>query len=71
MEMTTISSKYQLVIPRKIREQFHLKPGQKVVFIPYRKSLRMVIVPSLEEAYGMLKDLDTENLREETDEERS
>ncbi len=70
MEITTISSKFQLVIPRKIREQFNLKPGQKVVFIPYKKSLRMVIVPSIEEAYGMLQGLEDENLREEEDEER-
>ena len=69
MEVTTISSKFQLVIPRKIREQFNLKPGQKVVFIPYKKSLRMVIVPSIEEAYGMLQGLEVENLREEKDEE--
>ena len=70
MEVTTISSKFQLVIPRKIREQFNLKPGQKVVFLPYKKTLRMVIVPSIEDAYGMLKGLDIENLREEEDEER-
>jgi AbrB family looped-hinge helix DNA binding protein len=70
MEVTTISSKFQLVIPRKIREQFNLKPGQKVVFLPYKKTLRMVIVPSIEEAYGMLKDLDAADLREEEDEER-
>jgi AbrB family looped-hinge helix DNA binding protein len=71
MEVTTISSKFQLVIPRKIREQFHLKPGQKVVFLPYKKTLRMVIVPSIEDAYGMLKGLDSDNLREEEDEERT
>jgi AbrB family looped-hinge helix DNA binding protein len=70
MNITTISSKFQLVIPRNIREQFNLKPGQKVVFIPYKKSLRMVIVPSIKEAYGMLKGLDAENLREEEDEEQ-
>ena len=70
MEVTTISSKFQLVIPRKIREQFNLKPGQKVVFLPYKKTLRMVIVPSIEDAYGMLKGLDSEDLREEEDEER-
>jgi AbrB family looped-hinge helix DNA binding protein len=70
MEVTTISSKFQLVIPRKIREQFNLKPGQKVVFLPYKKTLRMVIVPSIEDAYGMLKGLDADNLREEEDEER-
>jgi AbrB family looped-hinge helix DNA binding protein len=62
---TTISSKFQLVIPREIRERFNLKPGQKVVFIPYKKSVRLVIVPSIKEAFGMLKDLDAENLREE------
>lgn len=71
MEVTTISSKFQLVIPRKIREQFHLKPGQKVVFLPYKKTLRLVIVPSIEDAYGMLKGLETDNLREEEDEERT
>jgi AbrB family looped-hinge helix DNA binding protein len=62
---TTISSKFQLVIPREIRERFNLKPGQKVVFIPYKKSVRLVIVPSIKEAFGMLKDLDAEILRVE------
>ena len=70
METTTISTKYQVVIPRKIREQFHLKPGQKVVFIPHKKSLRMVIVPPIEEAEGFLRGIDTDVLREEEDEER-
>ena len=70
MDVTTISSKFQLVIPRKIREQFNLKPGQKVVFLPFKKTLRMVIVPSIEDAYGMLKGLDADNLREEEDEEQ-
>ena len=40
--LATISSKYQLVIPRAVREQFNLKPGQKVMFIPYRNSIRLV-----------------------------
>ena len=31
----TISSKYQVVIPRVFRKQFNLKPGQKIMFIPY------------------------------------
>jgi AbrB family looped-hinge helix DNA binding protein len=70
MDVTTISSKFQLVIPRKIREQFNLKPGQKVVFLPFKKTLRMVIVPSIEDALGMLKGLDADKLREEEDEER-
>ena len=70
MGAVTISSKYQVVIPREIREQFDLKPGQKLAFIPYNGTLRVVIVPSIEEARGMLKGLNTEDIREEVDEER-
>jgi AbrB family looped-hinge helix DNA binding protein len=70
MEAVTISSKYQVVIPREIREQFNLKPGQKIMFIPYNNILHVVIVPSIKQARGMLKGIDTEILREEEDEER-
>jgi AbrB family looped-hinge helix DNA binding protein len=70
MYTATISSKYQVVIPREVREQFDLKPGQKLVFIPYKKSLRLVIAPSIEEARGMFKGINTDNLREEEDEQR-
>ncbi len=67
MEATTISSKYQVVIPRKIREQYNLKPGQKVIFIPYKNSLRVVIVPPIEEGYGFLEGIDTTVKRDEED----
>jgi looped-hinge helix DNA binding domain, AbrB family len=65
METTIISTKYQVVIPRKIREQFHLAPGQKVVFIPYKNSMRLVVVPSVEKAFGSLKGIDTTIERDE------
>ncbi len=67
METTTISSKFQVVIPHKIREQYNLKPGQKVLFIPYKNSLRMVIVPAIEQAYGFLEGIDTRVDRDEED----
>jgi AbrB family looped-hinge helix DNA binding protein len=70
MEPVTISSKYQVVIPREVREQFNLKPGQKIMFIPYNGTLRVVIVPPIKRARGMLKGLNTENIREEVDEGR-
>jgi AbrB family looped-hinge helix DNA binding protein len=68
--LSTISSKFQVVIPRAMREQFNLKPGQKIMFIPYQNSMRLVVVPSIKNARGMFKGIDTRNLREETDEER-
>jgi AbrB family looped-hinge helix DNA binding protein len=68
--LTTISSKYQIVIPRAVREQFHLKPGQKIMFIPYQKSIRLVIVPSIKDGLGMFKQMSPGKLREEGDEKR-
>lgn len=70
MYPVTISTKYQVVIPREVREQFGLKPGQKVMFIAYNNTLRVVVVPSIEKARGMFKGLSTEGIREEKDEER-
>lgn len=70
MYATTISTKYQVVIPLEVRKQFDLKPGQKVVFIPHKKSLRMVIVPPIEEAEGFLQGMNTDLQREEEDEAR-
>lgn len=67
METTTISSKYQVVIPRRIREQFNLKPGQKVAFIPYENSLRLVVVPEIKTAYGFLEGIDPSVERDEED----
>jgi AbrB family looped-hinge helix DNA binding protein len=70
MEAVTISSKYQVVIPREVREQFNLKPGQKIMFIPYNNVLHVVIVPSIKQARGMLKGISSDVQREEVDEER-
>jgi AbrB family looped-hinge helix DNA binding protein len=67
MYPVTISSKYQVVIPREVRERFDLKPGQKIVFIPYKNSLRVVVVPPIEKARGFLKGIDTNIEREEED----
>ena len=69
MNTVTISSKYQVVIPRSIREQFNLKPGQKIMFIPYNDTLRVVIVPPIEEARGIFPGIDTDPQREKEDRE--
>ena len=67
MNTVTISSKYQVVIPREIREQFNLKPGQKIMFIPYNNTLRVVIVPPMEEAEGLFEGIETAPQREKED----
>jgi len=67
MEATTISSKFQVVIPRIIREQYNLKPGYKVVFIPFENTLRVVFAPPIEQARGMFPGIDTSVERDEED----
>ena len=67
MNTVTISSKYQVVIPRPIREQFNLKPGNKIMFIPYNNTLRVVIVPPIEAALGIFEGMDVDPQREKAD----
>jgi AbrB family looped-hinge helix DNA binding protein len=67
MEATTISSKFQVVIPLKIRKLFNLKPGYKVVFIPFENTLRIVFAPPIEQTRGMFPGIDTSIDREEED----
>jgi AbrB family looped-hinge helix DNA binding protein len=69
MNTVTISSKYQVVIPRPIRERFNLKPGQKIMFIPYKNTLRVVIVPPIEAAEGLFEGIDSDPGREKVDRE--
>jgi AbrB family looped-hinge helix DNA binding protein len=51
----TLSSKYQIVIPKEIRELLKLRPGQKLAFIPSGGSVKLVPVPELEELFGIAK----------------
>ena len=67
MNTVTISSKYQVVIPRPIRERFNLKPGQRIMFIPYKNTLRVVFVPPIEEAEGLFEGIDSDPNREKVD----
>jgi len=67
IETTTVSTKYQVVIPREIREKFNIKPGQRVKFICYNHDIHMVIVPDVKQARGYLKGIDSNIEREETD----
>ena len=41
MDVTAVSPKYQVVIPKRVREQFDLKPGQvlQVIALPGRIEL--------------------------------
>lgn len=67
MEKTTLSSKYQIVIPSEIRKRMHAKPGQQ--FWVMYESGRIILIPKkdLKDLFGTLKGIDTTIERDEED----
>ncbi len=65
MSTVTISSKYQLVIPKEVRESLELKPGQKLRVFTSGDRLEMVPVKVLRSMRGFLKGIDTSVPRDE------
>jgi AbrB family looped-hinge helix DNA binding protein len=67
METVKVSRKYQVVIPQKLREEAHIKPGDKMVAIAKHGILQYVPVRPLSKTKGMVLGIDTKDLRDETD----
>ena len=65
METVTVSPKYQVVIPSRIRRQLAVEPGQKVKVILYDNRIEMIPVRPVEEARGFLQGIDTSVEREQ------
>ncbi len=67
MSTTTISSKYQVVIPREVRERLHLKPGQKLGVLVKGRTVCLVPIRPVEELEGIAAGASMEGYREEVD----
>lgn len=65
MSTVTISPKYQVVIPKAIREQLDLKPGQKIEAVAIDGRIEMIPVRPVAELRGFLPDLETDVERED------
>lgn len=55
METVTLSSKFQVVIPRAVRERMKLSPGTKFRVIEYGNRVELIPVRPIEEFRGILK----------------
>lgn len=64
METVTISPKYQVVIPSRIRGSLGVRPGQKVKVFLYDNRIEMIPVRPIEQSRGFLKGIDTSVERE-------
>ena len=64
METVTISPKFQVVIPKEIRESLKLAPGQKIQALLYENRIELIPVRSIKQMRGFLKGIDTSVDRE-------
>ena len=69
MDSVTVSPKYQVVIPKKVRQALNIQPGQKMQVIEYGHHIVMIPVRPIQEARGSLKGIDTDPQREKEDRE--
>ena len=67
MDTVTISPKFQVVIPKSIRKQLRLVPGQKVQAIAYGDRIEFIPLRPARELRGMLRGLDTSFERDRED----
>ena len=67
MEQVSISPKYQVVIPKDIRDYYGIKPGEKMIMIPYNGRIEMVLEKDIKSMRGFIRGIDTEVVRERND----
>ena len=63
----TLSSKFQISIPKAVREEQHWQSGQEFVFIPKGKGVMLMPVPALDQLVGLAKGASTGNVRDRKD----
>lgn len=58
MSQVTISSKFQVVIPKDVRERLSIRPGEKVEAFAIGGRIELVPIRPMEEMRGFLKGMD-------------
>ena len=56
MTETLVSSKGQVVIPKKMREKYGLKPGQRLRVVPHKEGILLKPSLSTRELRGLMKE---------------
>ncbi len=64
MQTVTVSPKYQVVIPKSIRDALKLRPGQKMRVVAYEGRIELIPDRDIAELRGFLKGIGTRVERE-------
>ena len=65
MSTVTVSPKFQVVIPREIRQALCIQPGEKFRVIQYENRIELIPVRTLRQMRGAFKGIDTHVERDE------
>ena len=66
-EQVTVSSKYQVVIPKSAREHLKIRPGQKMTAVAMHGTVTFVPILSIDELQDIFRGMNIEGYREEVD----
>ena len=64
MTTVTVSPKYQVVIPKDIRESLGIFSGQKIQVLTYRNRIELIPIKPMKKMRGFLKGIDTSVVRD-------
>ena len=64
MQAVKLSPKFQVVIPRPVRDHLRLVPGQKMQVIEYGQRIELIPERTISELRGFVKGIDTSVDRE-------
>ena len=65
MKQVTVSSKFQVVIPREVRESMDIQPGTRVQVLQYENRIELIPLREPKSLRGFIKGIDTEVQRQE------
>ncbi|HDL08726.1 MAG TPA: AbrB/MazE/SpoVT family DNA-binding domain-containing protein [Desulfobacteraceae bacterium] len=65
MNTVTVSPKFQVVIPKAVRELMGISSGQKVQMLTYQNRIELIPVKPMKQIKGFLKGIDTDVVRDE------
>jgi AbrB family looped-hinge helix DNA binding protein len=67
METATLSSKYQIVIPKPVRDRLGLTPGQRFTVVEKGDNVVFVPIGNLRDLLGSMAGADTSGIRDRDD----
>jgi len=65
MKAVTVSSKFQVVIPREVRESMDIQPGTRVQVLQYENRIELIPLREPKSLRGFIRGIDTEVQRAE------